>query len=228
MSATGPGQTSSRTGPQGERADGLSDLDLRDRIQQLSADRHSPEARALFDVLCRYIHRRVVGVSRRCGNALSDSEQEEVVGDVIFSLMSGSLASFRGTTVPELYAFVRTITDRTTWRSVRRKLRERDTVENDADLLEDWSVDLPRPDRFLEVKAESPLADTDRTYLLALLEAGSKAEYARRAGVSRAAVTQRVQRIQQRVGELGSGDRMTHDAWLEQAARAVTRQIEPV
>jgi DNA-directed RNA polymerase specialized sigma24 family protein len=198
------------------------DFDLRDAVRRIAADRHAPEARALFDIVCRYAHRRLATMSRRCGNALNDSEQEELVGDVLFQLMQGSLASFRGETLPEFLAFIRTISDRSAWRVIRRKERERSIVETEAALLEDWSVDVPRPDAFLEVRAETPLPDADRDYLVALLRSGSKAEFARRAGVSRAAVTQRVQRIQNRVQELAYGDRLVHEAWLDQAARAAT------
>lgn len=206
----------------GARAD-LPELgfDLRDAVRRIAADRHAPEARALFEVVCRYAERRLATVSRRCGNALSETEREELVGDVLLQLMQGSLASFRGETLAEFLAFVRTICDRSAWRVIRRKERERSAVETEGSLLEDWSVDLPRPDAFLEVRAESPLPDADRQYLLALLQAGSKAEYARRSQVSRAAVTQRVQRIQQRVLELSLAERLVHEAWLEQAARAV-------
>lgn len=195
-------------------------FDLRASICRIVADRHAPEAKALFEVLARYAHRRIAVASRRCGDALSASEQEELVGDVLFQLMQGSLAAFRGETLPELLAFVRTICDRSAWRVVRHKDRERALVETEGSPLEDWTSDLPRPDAFLEVRAETPLPAADRDYLLALLRAGSKAEYARRVGVSRAAVTQRVQRIQARVLELSAAERLVHEAWLQQSARA--------
>ncbi len=203
-------------------------FDLRDAVRRIAADRHAPEAKALFDVVCRYSARRLATVSRRCGNALGDTEQEELVGDVLFQLMQGSLAAFRGETLPEFLAFVRTICDRSAWRVIRRKERERHAVETESAALEDWSVDLPRPDAFLEVAAESPLPETDREYLVALLTAGSKAEFARRSNVSRAAVTQRVQRIQQRVLDLSLSERLLHEAWLDQTARAVASTHEPV
>ena len=62
--------------------------------------------------------------------------------------------------------------------------------------------------------AESPLSEADQAYLRQLLAAGSKAELARRAGVSRAAVTQRVQRIRRRVAELAPRERSSHEVWL--------------
>lgn len=201
--------------------------DLRRELALLISDRHSPEARALFEVLCRYAHRRVAVVSRHCGQALSESEQEEVVGEVLLQLMQGSLASFRGETLPELLGFVRTIADRTSWRAIRRRDREKSAIHSDTDLLEDWTAPIDRPDAHIEVRSETPLPDADRAYLEELLRAGSKAEMARRSGVSRAAVTQRVQRIQNRVAELTVHERHTHEAWLLQTARSVV-ETEPL
>jgi hypothetical protein len=195
--------------------------DLRRQLRALLCDRRSAEARALFEVLSRYAHRRVAIVSRHCGQALSESEQEEVVGEILLQLMQGSLATFRGETLPELLGFVRTISDRTTWRTVRRRDRERALLQSDGEIVEDWTASMPRPDAHLEVRSNSPLPDVDQTYLRALLQAGSKAEYARRSGVSRAAVTQRVQRICSRIAELPAMDRMAHEVWLNQAARSV-------
>ncbi len=200
--------------------------DLRQQLALLISDRHSPEAKALFEVLCRYAHRRVAVVSRHCGNALSESEQEEAVGEVLLQLMQGSLATFRGQTLPELLGFVRTIADRTSWRIIRRRDREKNALQHDGDLIEDWTAPPIRPDAHVEIRSETPLPDNDRQYLVELLRAGSKAEFARRAGVSRAAVTQRVQRIQTRVAELSNGQRATHEAWLYQTARAVVESEE--
>ena len=198
------------------------DIDVRRQLRLLLSDRRAPEARALFELLTRYVHRRVAAVSRHCGGALSLSEQEEVVADVLVQLLQGSLASFRGETLPELFGFVRTISDRTTWRIVRRRDRERALLQSEAvELVEDWSARLPAPDANSERVASSPLSDADQTYLLSLLEAGSKAELARRAGVSRAAVTQRVQRIRRRVSELATNAKLQHEVWLTQAARRV-------
>lgn len=195
--------------------------DLRRQLRLLLADRRSPEARALFEVLTRYAHRRVALVSRHCGGALGEAEQEEVVGEVLLQLMQGSLAAFRGESLPELLGFVRTIADRTTWRVVRRRDRERALIQADTEGVEAWNASVPRPDAFLETVPDSPLPEADQTYLLELLRAGSKAEFARRAGVSRAAVTQRVQRIRGRIAELAPQARMAHEVWLDQAARRV-------
>ncbi|MEQ1505123.1 MAG: hypothetical protein ABMB14_23010 [Myxococcota bacterium] len=194
-------------------------VDLRRQLRLLVCDRHAPEARAMFEILTRYAHRRVALVSRHCGNTLSEGEQDEVVGEVLLQLMQGSLAAFRGETLPELLGFVRTIADRTTWRAIRRRDRERSVLSADGDLIEDWTANLPRPDAFVEVVPDSPLPEVDQVYLRDLLEAGSKAELARRSGVSRAAVTQRVQRIRSRIAELPPMARMAHEVWLNQAAR---------
>lgn len=197
-------------------------IDVRRQLRLLLSNRRAPEARALFELLTRYVHRRVGAVSRQCGGALSMSEQEEVVADVLVQLLQGSLASFRGETVPELLGFVRTISDRTSWRTIRRRDRERALLQSEAvELVEDWSARLPAPDVNSERVASSPLSASDQAYLVSLLEAGSKAELARRVGVSRAAVTQRVQRIRNRVAELAADARIQHEVWLTQAARRV-------
>jgi len=199
--------------------------DLQRRLRLLIADRHSADAAHFFQLLMKYVHRRTMSVSRRCGNALATSEQEEVVADVLLQLMQSALASFRGHTVPELYAFVRTIADRTTWRVIRRKEREADTLQGEgAEVVEGWMAVVPRPDAKAERLADSPLSDKDQGYLLELLKAGSKAELARQAGVSRAAVTQRVQRIRLRVEELGPQEQMAHDVWLRRTARRVLQE----
>jgi len=196
--------------------------DLQRKLRLLIADRHSPQAAQFFQLLMRYVHKRTVSVSRHCGNALTASEQEEVVADVLLQLMQGALPAFRGHTVPELYAFVRTISDRTTWRVIRRKEREADTLQGEgAEVVEGWMSSLPRPDAEAERVADSPLSDKDQGYLRQLLRAGSKAELARQCGVSRAAVTQRVQRIKLRVAELGYQERMAHEVWMSRAAREV-------
>lgn len=193
---------------------------FRRQLRLLVADRSSPEAAAMFQVLLKYVHRRVVTVSRTCGGALGESQQEEVAAEVLLQLMQGALARFRGDSLGELYAFVRTIADRSAWRAIRRLERERNLLQGaGAELVEDWNAPAVRPDKHLELIADSPLSDNDQQYLRDLLEAGSKAELARKAGVSRAAVTQRVQRIRARIAELEPGERMAHDVWMHQAAR---------
>lgn len=194
--------------------------DIRPLVRRLTADRHSAEAAALFQDLMKYSHRRVLGVSRACGRILTDAEQEELVGEILVQLLSGALAHFRGTTVPELLAFVRTIADRTTWRAIRTAERERRTAwRASSEAPERFTAQIPRPDQYFEIIPDSPLPEQDQTYLRSLLEAGSKAELARRAGVSRAAVTQRVQRIVAKVTVLDANGRAAHEVWMAHEAR---------
>ena len=79
----------------------------------------------------------------------------------------------------------------------------------------------PSPDAGFELTPDSPLAADDQRYLTALLQAGSKAELARVTGVSRAAVTQRIQRIQERIRSLGPRERASHEAWMQQQASVI-------
>lgn len=194
--------------------------EFREQLRRVAANRHGPEAAALYRVLFDYVQRRT---RRTAGTArLSASEQEEVVGDVLLQLMQGSLVSFRGGSLPELLGFVRTITDRAVWRVVRGRERERVALEEaGVDGMDRWTAAAPPSSDAVEVVGETPLPAADQAYLIDLLRAGTKAEYARRAGVSRAAVTQRVKRISERLLALGAGERMAHEVWLGQAASAV-------
>ena len=186
----------------------------------LLSDRHAPEARALFEVLMRYIHNRVRHATRSRVGRISAAEKEELVSDVLLQLMRGSLAAFRGETLPELLGFVRTITDRTVWRALRSSDRDQIVTYE----LDDERVASSELGPDAEFVGDSPLPDTDQAYLMQLLQAGSKAEFARRSGVSRAAVTQRVQRIRTRVAALAANDRMAHEVWLKQSARTVLEE----
>lgn len=198
---------------------------FRRQLHLLVADRSSPEAAALFQLLLKYVHRRVYNVSRVCGNALTDTQQEEIASEVLLQLMQGALARFRGETMAELYAFARTIADRSSWRAIRRIERERNLLQGaGAEIVEGWNAHVERPDNAFEFVPDSPLSQTDQQYLRDLLEAGSKAELAHKAGVSRAAVTQRVQRIRARVADLAPVDRMAHEVWMHQAAREALEQ----
>ena len=193
--------------------------EFRRRLRSLLSDRTTVESAALFDLLLRYVHKRVLRVTSRCGNKLVHSRQEELVGDVLLQLMDGGLARFRGDSLPELLGFVRTIADRATWRAVRGAERERATLEGvDRETLRGWTATLEAPDA-VELDVDTPLDERDQTYLIELLRAGSKAELARRADVSRAAVTQRVNRIRARIDALGSQERMAHQVWMERKAR---------
>ena len=154
----------------------------------------------MFQTLLKYTHKRVLTIDRRCGGRLAPVRREEIVSDVLLQLMQGSLARFRGDSLPELLGFIRVIADRCTWRVIRRCERERKALVGvGSDEVRSWTHLPAAPDEHLEVVAQSPLSENDLAYLRSLLEAGSKAEFARQSGVSRAAVTQRVQRIRARI-----------------------------
>ena len=197
--------------------------DFQHQLQQLQANRRSPEARAFYLTILRYVERRVQTVWRqRYRDLLSGADIEEVVADVGMRLMTGALARFRGGTPAELYAYVRTISDRSMGRSVRRRLRERDALASiQAESASDLLGSLPSPDRGAEVQAACPLAEKDQRYLLGLLQAGSKAEYARQHDQSRAAVTRMVQRIRGRIEALEPDLRTAMEVWMQQQAREV-------
>lgn len=193
-------------------------------LRRILADRHSPEAAALFQTLLDFVERRVAYQARtRCRGLLAEADQEEVIGDVLFQLMEGALMRFRGQTMAELHGFVRTMTDRTAIRRAQRRLRERETV---ADLRDAQDATWARrshtgPDDQVDFGAPSPLDETDQQYLRELIAAGSKAELARNQGVSRAAVTQRIARIRARIAALTPPRRAAHEAWLQRTASEV-------
>lgn len=197
--------------------------EFRTQLRGLIADRQSAEARALYGVLLKYVDGRVRSLWRHaCADLLSESEVEEVVADVMFQLVSAGLAQFRGNSLPELIGFCRTVADRNLWHRARRARRERDLLDGaQAETVRDWQVNTAMPDQAAQVVPESPLAPADQDYLFALLRAGSKAEHARRAEVTRAAVTRRVQAIRARIDALAPRDKAAAEVWLEQAARQV-------
>ena len=195
--------------------------ELRDQILQLTSDRRSPEARALYGTLAKYVQRRVHGVVRHAASdLLPTSEVEEVVADVLLQLVTGALNQFRGHTIGELMAFVRTVTDRRLWRVIKKRVKDKRMMEALQPQGAHREAAL-RPDQLIRIVPDFPLSDADEAYLTALLEAGSKAELARRRSLSRAAVTQRVQRIQRRISALDQKDQLAVDAWLEHTARQV-------
>lgn len=199
--------------------------DLRQQIRHLTADRRSAEARALYGTLARYVERRVRHVVRHAASDLvSASEAEEVVGDVLLQLMTGSLATFRGSTLNELTAFVRTVTDRRLWRVIKRKVKEKRMLETVEPHQAHAGGSIRRPDELVRMVPDLPLSDKDEAYLRELLAAGSKAELARRRSLSRAAVTQRVKRIRNRIEKLQPKQRLAVDAWLRQTAREVLEE----
>lgn len=195
--------------------------EFRSDLRRILADRHSPEAGVLFRKLLEFTERRVQHLARtRCRGLLSQADQEELIGEVLFKLMEGALARFRGETIAELHAYVRTMTDRMATRRAQRRLLERETVADLRDQRDTrWAPETQAaPDDHVDFDAPSPLDEADRAYLTELVQAGSKAELARRANVSRAAVTQRVARIKARIDALAPSQRAVHEAWLQRVA----------
>lgn len=199
--------------------------ELRTLLQQVLADRHAPEARTFYVHLLGMIDGRARSVWRSCyADLLSADEIDEAVADVLQRLMTRALARFRGESQAELFAFVRTVTDRCVWHRAQRKLRERRVLRQEApELSGEWmsggAAVADEPD--MEHLSEIPLNARDQEFLVELLSAASKAEYARQHGVSRAAVTQRVQRIRERIDALRPREQEAVDAWLHLAARQV-------
>jgi len=195
-------------------------FDVRVQVRALIADRHTAEARELYLTLARYSHSRVRRHARsRYPDLLSAADEEEMVGEVLYQLMSGALARFRGGTVAELLAFARSVCDRVVWRTARKKRRERDALDGEAgDHVRAWSGHVASPEQAVRIVPDTPLSEKDQHYLLDLLKAGSRSEYARQAGVSRAAVTQRVQRIRARIHLLSERDQEATEAWLRASA----------
>lgn len=185
-------------------------------LRQLLSNRRSAEARALYLQIAQYTGSRVARLTRsRYADLLSDAEQEEVVGEVLYQLMSGTLAQFRGQSLGELLAFVRTITDRCLWRTAQRRIRERDALTGEVgEIVREWTATTTRPDQAIVAIPKTPLNEKDAAYLLGLFQAGSQANYARSCGVSRAAVTQRVQRIRRRIESMSEAEQATTEAWL--------------
>jgi hypothetical protein len=196
---------------------------FQDTLQGLLADRHGPEARALYLTLAKYVEGRVRWFGRVRGSDLfGEADLEEIVGEVILQLMAGSLAQFRGESLPELLGFVRTITDRCTWRAARKRIDEKRALEGAETIavLRERHSQPPRADELVLLGPDIPLEPKDQEYLEALFAAGSKAEYARQVGVSRAAVTKRVDRIRARIEAMPTGQKQAAEAWLQHAARA--------
>lgn len=197
--------------------------ELQQQLRDVLARRNSSEARALLGRLLQYVDSRVMAVwQHTCVDLVGSGEREEVVAAVMESLLVDGLARFRGSTIQELLAFVRTVTDRTLIHQARRRLRERRLLEG-HDPLADWDARFARPDTMFEQVPDVPLSETDQAWLKDLLVAGSMAEHARRQNVSRAAVTLRVQRIRARIEALSRSEQDAVEAWLENAAHETLR-----
>jgi hypothetical protein len=178
-------------------------------------------------ILLKYVDGRVQRVtSLRYSDLFSSDELEELVGEVVCKLMSGALARFQGDSMPALYAFVRTITDRTVNEAAHRRIREQSAREQ---LQTERLISLGEPAPALEVRVdEVPLSESDQAYLTELLLAGSKAALAHSKGQSRAAVTRMVQRIRARIEELPPDERLAVEAWMHQVAhRALASPASP-
>ena len=193
---------------------------IRPALQQLLANRHTPEARGLYTTLARYAHRRVENTARRrFSDVLAQPDREELVADVLLQLMSGALARFQGHSVGELLSFVRTICDRLVGHAAFKKIRERDTLAGElGDHVRGWISTEPRPDEAVRLSPECPLSQEDAAYLEALFTSGSRADLARDRGISRAAVTQRITRIKSRIESLSSFEQSAARAWIEELA----------
>ena len=201
---------------------------IRHQLEQLLTDRRSPEARALYMTLARYIERRVSRKARtRYPDVLAQADLEEIVGEVVLQLMSGALARFRGNSIGELLAFVRMICDRTVGHTARRRIRERDTLAGAArEEIASWTPQSPQPDQIIRLVPETPLSEADAEYLQTLLQVGSQAALARYQGVSRAAVTQRLHRIRDRVAAMSSEGQQSTRSWIQvMALRSAHLQV---
>jgi len=190
-------------------------------LRRILADRHSPEAAALYKNLLGYIHARVRSLAARSLPLLrNEQRQEEICGEVLFQLMQGGLARFQGDTLPALYAYVRTATDRIARRAHARWAREAAMVHElpkqaFQGVLNGNGPLAPR----VEVQVASPLPPGDQSFLRELLHAGSQAQLARERQCSRAAVSQRLKRIRQRLEGMGPHANQAHEAWLHHEAQ---------
>lgn len=190
---------------------------FQDALRRVIADRHSPEARSFYQQILQYVEGRVKAVWRRgCADVISAQEVEEIMSEVMVSLMNGGLVRFRGETLGELLAYVRTVTDRTLIHSTRRRLRERAVLQENARELA-ANPPMVDPEEIVRQTADNPLSDKDQAYLLQILEAGGMAAYARAHDQSRAAVTLRVQRIRSRIEAMSSRDQAAVESWLRLA-----------
>jgi len=201
--------------------------EIQQHIRQLLVHRHSPEALELYTLIMKYAHRRIIHVTRgSTADKMTVAEVEDLVSDVMLQLINGSLAQFRGNTIPELLGFVRTITDRRVWRDRTKRIKSYEMLRT---LKADREQRPRHADTLLEIhydfNVDTPLSADDKTYLTALIEAGSKAEYARRHSLSRAAVTQRVKRIVRRIETFTENEQMAVQSWMQKVARtAITHE----
>lgn len=199
--------------------------DFQCALAGIVAHRHSPEARALYLQLARYVDGRVrARCAHRYRSLLSGGEQDELVADVLYQLVSGALARFEGPDLASLLAYTRTIADRTVGHAARKRLRELRAVEGEeAPRIEAWHAVFAESSQVVVDCPPSPFGERDRQWLEELFRAGSRAELARQGGLSRAAITQRLQRVQERLARLSPAERERAGAWLEDLARRSER-----
>jgi len=190
---------------------------IRPALDQLLANRHTGEARALYTTLARYAHRRVENIARRrYSDVLAAPDREDLVAEVLYQLMSGALARFQGKTTGELLAFVRTISDRHVNHAAHKRIRERNTLAGEmGDTVRSWMSREPSPEETIRLVVECPLSEEDAQYLTALFASGSRADLARGRGISRAAVTQRLPRIKSRIDALPRREQSDAKVWIE-------------
>jgi hypothetical protein len=193
---------------------------IRIALDQLLANRHTGEARALYTTLARYAHRRVENIARRrYSDVLAAPDREELVAEVLYQLVSGALARFQGHTTGELLAFVRTISDRHVNHAAHKRIRERNTLAGEVgDTVRGWISREPSPEEIVRLDVDCPLSDEDALYLTALFVSGSRADLARDKGISRAAVTQRITRIKTRIDALPNRKQSDAKVWIEELA----------
>lgn len=193
------------------------------QIQALLADRRAPESQTFLVEILSFVERRARFRWRaRYQDLLSESEIEEVVAEVATDLVLSGLARFRGESHGELWAFVRTATDRTVSRRAARRITERAALEHETS---DWvrmsgTISAP-PEQLGDYGRGIALSDRDQRWLQELLLAGSQVALSRSQGVSRAAVSQRLQRLQARIAALPRRDRDAVQVWLRHQARRI-------
>ena len=193
---------------------------IRAALEQLLANRHTSEARALYTTLARYAHRRVENIARRrYSDVLAPPDREDLVAEVLYQLMSGALARFQGNSTGELLAFVRTISDRHVNHAAHKRIRERNTLAGEiGDSVREWISRSPSPEETVRLEVDCPLSEDDAVYLTALFVSGSRADLARDRGISRAAVTQRLTRIKTRIDALPHRQQSDARVWIEELA----------
>ena len=203
--------------------------DVQQQIRHLLVHRHSAEALELYTLVMKYAYRRVVHVtSGSTAYKLTKAEVEDLVSEVMLQLINGSLAQFRGNTIPELLGFVRTVTDRRVWRDRTKRIKSHEMMRSlKAETERHPNHSRIALDTVYEFDVDTPLSQEDQAYLAGLIEAGSKAEYARRNSLSRAAVTQRVKRIVNRIELFTENEQMAVQSWMQKVARTALASEMP-